>query len=155
MRFLAIPIVVLAILLFFRTSDRTAAERDASPAFRMSAESLSTAYFNDPGAADRRYRDHLVQVTGHVARVEQDTTGQLAIILQGGRSLLSGIECQVAQAQLDEVKDLRSGQRILVKGYAAGKTIHVRLSGCALLHADSLDFQETAAAPRRQSMISS
>ena len=152
MRFLAIPIVVLAILLFFRTSDRTAAERDASPAFRTSAESLSTAYFDDPVAADRRYRDHLVQVTGHVARVEQDTTGQLAIILQGGRSLLSGIECQIAQAQLDEVKDLRSGQRILVKGYAAGKTIHVRLSGCALLHADSPNFRETAAAPRRQSM---
>lgn len=153
MRFLAIPVVVLAIIFFFRTSDRPAAERDASPAFRMSAVSLSTAYFDDPVAADRQYRDHLVQVTGDVARVEQDMAGQLAIILQGGQSLLSGVECQVAQAQLDEVKALRSGQRILVRGYAAGKTTHVRLSGCTLLHADSLDFQETAAGPRRQSIL--
>lgn len=155
MRFLAIPIVVLAIILFFRTSDRTAAERDASPAFRTSAVSLSTAYFDDPVAADRQYRDRLVQVTGDVARVEQDMAGQLAIILQGGQSLLSGVECQVAQAQIDEVKVLRSGQRILVKGYAAGKTTHVRLSGCALLHADSLDFRETVAGPRRQPTLRS
>lgn len=153
MRFLAIPIVVLTIIFFFRTSDRPAAERDASPAFRMSAVSLSTAYFDDPVAADRQYRDHLVQVTGDVARVEQDMAGQLAIILQGGQSLLSGVECQVAQTQLDEVKALRSGQRILVKGYAAGKTTHVRLSGCTLLHADSLDFRETAVGLQRQSIL--
>lgn len=153
MRFLAIPVVVLAIIFFFRTSDRPAAERDTSPAFRTSAVSLSTAYFDDPVAADRQYRDHLVQVTGAVARVEQDMAGQLAIILQGGQSLLSGVECQVAQAQLDEVKDLRSGQRILVRGYAAGKTTHVRLSGCTLLHADSLDFRETVAGLQRQSIL--
>lgn len=153
MRFLAIPVVVLAIIFFFRTSDRPAAEHEASPAFRTSAVSLSTAYFDDPVAADRQYRDHLVQVTGDVARVEQDMAGQLAIILQGGQSLLSGVECQVAQAQLDEVKALRSGQRILVRGYAAGKTTHVRLSGCTLLHADSLDFRETAVGLQRQSIL--
>lgn len=145
MRLLAIPIVVLVVILFFRTSDREIVHPEHISAFRMSAVSLSRTYLKDPAAADQRYRDRLIQVSGQVARVEQDMSGQLAIILQGSQSRFSGVECEVDQAQLGDVKDLRSGQRILVKGVGAGKTIHVRLSDCLLLHVDSLESNETLA----------
>ena len=134
MRFVAIPLLCLGIVLFFRTSDEGAVELRQKPQVRTSASALYQEYDNDWQAAEQKYRDKVLQVSGAVMRVEQDNSGQIAVILKGAQSRLSGIECQVNRTQMQEVQQLRAGQQIIVKGYGAGKTIHVRLKGCLLVH---------------------
>jgi hypothetical protein len=134
MRFVVIPLLCLGIVLFFRTSDEGAVELRQKPQVRTSASALYQEYDNDRQAADQKYRDKVLQVSGAVMRVEQDNSGQIAVILQGAQSRFSGIECQVNPTQTQEVQQLRAGQQIIVKGYGAGKTIHVRLKGCLLVH---------------------
>ena len=134
MRFMAIPLICLGIVLFFRTSDEGAVEPRQKPQVRTSASALYQEYDNNWQIADQKYRDKVLQVSGAVMRVEQDNSGQIAVILQGAQSRLSGIECQVNRTQMEEVQHLRAGQQIIVKGYGAGKTIHVRLEGCLLVH---------------------
>ncbi len=134
MRFVAIPLLCLGIVLFFRTSDEEAVELRQKPLVRTSASALDQEYYNDRQAAEQKYRDNVIQVSGTVLRVEQDGSGQISVILQGAQSRLSGIECQVNRTQMQEVQQLRAGQQIIVKGYGAGKTIHVRLRGCLVVH---------------------
>ena len=142
MRFVAIPLLCLGIVSFFRTSDQGAVELRQKPHVRTSASALDQEYYNDPQAADKKYRDKVLQVSGTVMRVEQDGSGQIAVILQGAQSRLSGIECQVNRTQMQEVQQLRAGQQVIVKGYGAGKTIHVRLRGCLLVHSTHVSSRE-------------
>ena len=142
MRFVAIPLLCLGIVLFFRTPDEGAVELGQKPHVRTSASALDQEYYNDRQAADQKYRDKVLQVSGMVMRVEQDGSGQISVILQGAQSRLSGIECQVDRTQMQEVQQLRAGQQVIVKGYGAGKTIHVRLRGCLLVHATHVSSRD-------------
>ena len=78
MRFVAIPLLCLGIVLFFRTSDEGAVELGQKPHVRTSASALDQEYYNDRQAADQKYRDKVLQVSGTVMRVEQDGSGQIS-----------------------------------------------------------------------------
>ena len=135
MRFVAIPLLCLGIVFFFRTPGQETLTPGQKPEFRTSAASLYRTYYDNRPAADQKYQDKIVQVSGAVARVEQDVSGQVAVILQGSPARLSGIECLVQHPQIPQVRHLQPGQQVIVKGYGAGKKIHIRLRNCLLMHA--------------------
>jgi len=146
MRFIAIPILCLIVILFFRTTDQPPVEPEQKPEFRTSATFLYQTFYADRLVADKKYRDKVIQVSGQVTRIEQDDSGQVALILQGDPSRLSGVECLLHQSQIQHIQQLQSGQRVIVKGYGAGKKVHVRLRGCLLVHAPPASAVETSAA---------
>jgi len=135
MRFIAIPLLLLIVILFFRMTGQKTVEPEQKPEFRTSATFLYQTFRTDRTVADKKYRDKVIQVSGRVSRIEQDDSGQVALILQGDPSRLSGIECLVHRSQIPDLRQLQFGQRVIVKGYGAGKKVHVRLRGCLLVHA--------------------
>lgn len=135
MRFLAIPLLLLIVVLFFRTTDQPTVDPEQKPEFRTSATFLYQTFRTDRTGADEKYRDKVIQVSGQVSRIEQDDSGQVALILQGDPARLSGVECLVHRSQIPDLRQLQSGQRVIVKGYGAGQKVHVRLKGCRLVHA--------------------
>ena len=145
MRFIAIPLLFLIIVLFFRTTDQQTVELEQKPEFRTSATFLYQTFRTDRTVADKKYRDKVIQVSGQITRIEQDDSGQVALILQGDPSRLSGVECLVHRSQIPDLRQLQSGQRVIVKGYGAGKKVHVRLRGCLLVHAPPASTVETSA----------
>ena len=145
MRFIAIPLLFLIVILFFRTTGQQTVELEQKPEFRTSATFLYQTFRSDHAVADEKYRDKVIQVSGQVTRIEQDDSGQVALILQGDPSRLSGIECLVHRSQIPDLRQLQSGQRVIVKGYGAGKKVHVRLRGCLLVHAPPASAVETSA----------
>ncbi len=144
MRFIAIPLLFFIIVLSFRTTDQQTVEPEQKPEFRTSATFLYQTFRTDRMVADQKYRDKVIQVSGQVSRIEQDDAGQVALILQGDPSRLSGVECLVHQSRIADLRQLQSGQRVIVKGYAAGKKVHVRLKGCLLVHAPPASAVETS-----------
>ena len=145
MRFIAIPLLCLGVALFFRTAGQKPVALEQKPEFRTSAATLDHIFHTERAVADKKYRDKVIQVSGQITRIEQDLSGQVAVILQGSPARLSGIECLVHQAQIQQIQQLRSGQHIIVKGYGAGKKVHVRLRGCLLVHASPAAAVETSA----------
>ena len=121
MRFIAIPILGLIVILFFRTMDQPPVEPEQKPEFRTSATFLYQTFHADSLVADKKYRDKVIQVSGQVTRIEQDDSGQVALILQGDPSRLSGVECLLHQSQIQRIRQLQSGQRVIVKGYGGEK----------------------------------
>ncbi len=146
MRFIAIPLLGLIVVLFFRITDQQTVEPEQKPEFRTSAAFLYQTFHADRTVADKKYRDKIIQVSGQVTRIEQDDSGQVALILQGDPSRLSGVECLIHQSQLPDLRQLQSGQRVIVKGYGAGKKVHVRLRGCLLVHAPPASASRSSAA---------
>ena len=145
MRFIAIPVLCLIVILFFRTTAQQPVELEQKPEFRTSAASLYQTFHTDRPGADKKYRDKIIQVSGQITRIEQDDSGQVALILQGDPSRLSGVECLIHQSQIQRIQQLQSGQRVIVKGYGAGQKVHVRLKGCLLVHAPPASAVETSA----------
>ncbi len=145
MRFIAIPLLGLIIVLFFRTTDQQTVKPEQKPAFRTSAPFLSQTFHTARVAADEKYRDKIIQVSGQITRIEQDDSGQVALILQGDPARLSGVECLIHRSQIQHIQQIQSGQRVIVKGYGAGKKVHVRLKGCLLVHASPASTVETSA----------
>ncbi len=145
MRFLAIPILLLIVVLFFRTTGQQTVDLEQKPEFRTSAPSLYQTFRTDRAIANEKYLDKVIQVSGQVSRIEQDDSGQVALILQGDPSRLSGVECLVHRSQIPDLRQLQFGQRVIVKGYGAGKKVHVRLRGCRLIHAPPASAVEASA----------
>ena len=56
----------------------------ATVAAQITAADLWTAYMRDPAAADRRYRDRSVMVSGIVRSVDRDFDGHLMVRLSTG-----------------------------------------------------------------------
>ena len=120
MRFIAIPILCLIIVLFFRTTDQPPVEPEQKPEFRTSATFLYQTFYADRLVADKKYRDKVIQVSGQVTRIEQDDSGQVALIYREPVAP-EWVECLLHQSQIQRIRQLQSGQRVIVKGYGAGK----------------------------------
>ena len=79
-----------------------------------------------------------------------------AIILVGDPSRLTGVECLTDSSQIPRIRQISSGQKVLVKGYGDKSNIHVRLKGCRLLDSqsnlaeDSLDSEHDGVQEREQ-----
>jgi hypothetical protein len=100
----------------------------ATPAsIKLSAADLSAAYLAGIGAADSKYRGHVLEVSGVV---EKSPPG-------GGKVMLRGAERgPFVEASLHEdiagelLKTMPEGQRVMLKCFCEGLNQTVRLKSC-------------------------
>ena len=100
----------------------------ATPAsIKLSAADLSAAYLAGIGAADGKYRGHVLEVSGVV---EKAASG-------GGNVMLKGAEKgPLVEASLHEdiaselLKTMADGQRVMLKCFCEGLNETVRLKSC-------------------------
>jgi hypothetical protein len=100
------------------------------------AAQLVRDYQADPAAADARYKDRLVEVTGIIDEVRRDGPQSWRVVLraEGGAGPLS-IECLFSDVDKDEADDLGQlavGERMGVRGRCAGRPQRVQLRDCEL-----------------------
>jgi len=95
---------------------------------KLSAVDLSAAYLSDAGAADGRYRGHVLEVSGVIDKVP---SGGVALMLRGadkGPAVEASLHEDVAAEML---KTMADGQRVTLKCFCEGLNQHVRLKSCA------------------------
>ena len=101
----------------------------ATPAsIKLSAADLSTAYGADAGAADGRYRGHVLEVSGVIDKVP---SSGVSLTLRGadkGPLVEASLHEDVAAEML---KTMADGQRVTIKCFCEGLNQHVRLKSCA------------------------
>ena len=118
----------------FGSDDETATETEIStqePAITVSARQLYADYEANGVAADGKYKDKVLQVTGVVNTIDRDIMDKIYVTLKGDQ-YFGDIQCYFAESHTQEAANLSKGQTITVKGICDGQSIDVSLKGCII-----------------------
>ncbi|MFQ6122727.1 MAG: hypothetical protein ACE5LA_06710 [Dehalococcoidales bacterium] len=108
-----------------------------SPAMEITAGELLSAYEKDGDAADKRFANKVLRVTGIVNRIEaKDTLNIFYITLTDTQKtiLLGDVRCFFDRKHGHELNSLALGQTVTVQGKYDGSMINIRMSNCFLVH---------------------
>ena len=112
-------------------------EPEVAPAvIEMTAEELLSAYEVDKTAADAKFANKILKVTGVVNRIEvKDILDVYYITLTSvEKSRLQNVRCMFDKQHGPELSQLTPGQTVTVQGRYDGSIINIRLTDCVLVH---------------------
>ncbi len=116
------------------------AETEPAPApaaIEITAEELLLAYEADGAAADAKFANKILKVTGVVDRIEiKDVLGIYYITLTSAEKtlLLQNVRCTFDKKYEPELNQLTSGQTVTVQGKYDGSIIDISMRDCVLVH---------------------
>ena len=100
---------------------------------KVSASELRNIYDENEVAADKKYTDQLVAVTGSVDSIGTDITGTVYITLDTG-STLKSVQCYFkSDKEIDKVAELSEGYQVTIVGKCTGLTLtNVLVKDCSI-----------------------
>ena len=135
-RYQIVVLVVSGILAFavtygFKEYNRTLADTQHLKAdFQIDAVDFVREFETAESLATTQYSDKVINVRGFVISMEvTDTSG--TVFLNGGSSQ-SSVMCQFDQKNFQNIKELRIGERVIIKGVCSGYLMDVVMMRCVL-----------------------
>ena len=125
---LAIGAAVVAYLIYnkpHQNMDRATAD------IQITASELLSAFEADESAANAKFLDKIVAVTGEVRETSTTEEGVTTIVLDTG-SAMSGIVCELDTLTEHPKTDFQPGETITVKGVCTGMLMDVVLVRCVV-----------------------
>lgn len=130
-----IPIVILIAAIIggtvayrlYNKPHRDIASEEA--AFSLTADALFDAFEADEAAANAKYLDKVVKVTGEVAEVTENSAGQAVITITAANAMLGGVSATMQEAG---EADISEGETVTVKCRCTGYLMDVILVNCSL-----------------------
>ena len=99
---------------------------------KVSAKDLYQAYEENEVAADRKYGNQLVEITGTVDNIGTDVIGRVYITFPTGKTLKS-VQCYFEDDEaIDGVASIAKGQTVTVVGTCGGFTLNVSVKDCII-----------------------
>lgn len=126
------PILVIGILLLSACGEPAPSPSTTQPAARavieISAAQLYEEYEANEIAADQKYKDKMLKVTGVVSSIGKDVLGSPYVVLTGGGEYeVWGVQCTFSSAYEPQLAKLTKGQVVTVTGKCKGYLINVLL----------------------------
>jgi flagellar basal body-associated protein FliL len=116
-----IIVAVLAVIggaigayLFFKPVAQTA---DISPSFNISAEDFGMEFQENNKAANEKYSNKVVQLTGTVNEIETDAAGNVSVIMNADSSV---IQFSFSGKATEQAKKIQEGDSKIIKGKYTG-----------------------------------
>jgi len=106
---------------------RDIASEDA--AFSLTADALFDAFEADETTANALYLDKVVEVTGEVAEVTENSAGQAVITITAENAMLGGVIATMEEAGTVNISE---GETVTVKCRCTGHLMDVILINCSL-----------------------
>jgi len=101
---------------------------------KVSATELSQAYDNNKVAADAKYKDKILEISGIIDSIGKDILDDPYVTLKGREYSLFGIQCMFSRASEGELAQLSKGQSITLKGKVSNELIgNVLVRGCTIV----------------------
>jgi hypothetical protein len=131
-RLLALLVIVIslivAIFVYTQYNKKHENLKNSEADFMVSAIELFNAYTTDEMAANKKYLNKVVEISGVVSKVESSDNA-VQIFLETGDPLF-GINCDLAG---DQVSDgIEVGSEITLRGICTGYLMDVALSRCVI-----------------------
>jgi hypothetical protein len=115
------------------TPSAGAGVKPAGPAVKISAADLAAQYAENELAADRTYKDKLIEVCGVFKSLSVDF-GRIQVLIDDGKYQSPTVICCVFDSKYaDLLAGLRTGDRITIRGICSGKSDTVQIDQCALV----------------------
>lgn len=109
-------------------------ENQNKPVIKVSAIKIINDYSANEVAADAKYKDSPIEVTGIINSVGKDVMGIPYITVSGDQFGITNVQCMFAQGSESELAKVSKGEQITLRGNATGKVIiNVLLSGCQIV----------------------
>ena len=105
---------------------------DAKPEFTISASKLASAFDENEIQANKDYKEKVFIVEGSVQSISE-TLGSMYVVLNGGKSFGTDIQCFFSENQTDEIAKLKKGTSVKIKGKCNGKSMNVSMKGCTIV----------------------
>ena len=104
-------------------------------AIEVTVEGLISAYEADGVAADAKFTDKILNVTGVVARIEINEVLDVhyIVLASADKRLLQSIRCVFEKKHEPELSKLTRGQTVTVQGKYDGSIIDIRLKDCVIV----------------------
>lgn len=104
----------------------------SDPEYEVTAVQLMDEYSDNEIAADLKYKDKVIVVSGKVVDRAKDLANQIYIALYTGRALFS-VQCFFSDKYASEVAEVKTGAIVKIKGKVNGKFGNVILKGCRII----------------------
>ena len=106
--------------------------REQHAQMEITAGDLLRSFQQDEVAATRKYVDKVLIVSGKVSNIQFNSMGLPTVFLGAGDSLAS-VACSFYGSEFDNVKEIRPGTFIRVKGNCTGILMDVVLNKCSMV----------------------
>ncbi|MBP6455698.1 MAG: hypothetical protein KA275_03110 [Chitinophagaceae bacterium] len=119
-KIIGIGILVVLVAGFFVwkfVNKKSADTNNEKPAFEMSFSELATA-FKEPQTALEKYKTKLIAVQGNVLSITNEDTAMTIEI--GNAEQEKSVVCQMDKRHLAELKNIKEGEPITIKGILTG-----------------------------------
>ena len=130
-------VVVIFSIIAIASTDEETIEVDIaskSPEVTVSAYEIYQAYEANEVAADLKYKEKVIQVSGVVESIEKDLMDTIYVSLSVGDEYeISSVQCFFADSHKADAASLSKGQRVTIKGLGDGYLMNVLIRGCTLV----------------------
>jgi len=92
---------------------------------------LFAAFEDNEAAANMKYKGKLIQVTGTINNIGTDILGDPYITFE--TDILKGVNCYFTKSSMEEIAQVRKGQKVTVRGICDGKLVYVLLKKSELV----------------------
>jgi hypothetical protein len=103
--------------------------RDLKEDFTLSAIDLVQAFNENEEAANQKFLNKVIVVSGTIADIKTDSNPTLQL---EGTDLLSGVTCSFYEDEVAKLKTLKAGDQVILKGKCTGKLMDVVLNNCRI-----------------------
>lgn len=115
-------------------NSNTAPVTQPEETIKITAVKLSEEYDANKVAADAKYKDKLLEVSGTIDSIGKDILDTPYVTLQGRQYSLFGLQCMFAKSDEAELATLSKGQSIVLQGRVSGELIgNVLAKGCKIV----------------------
>lgn len=116
--------------------DRKQGKKPASSKLKVSAEDLFDAFKSNTIAAELKYKDQTIEVTGYINKIERDImSDEIYVALTKDKSDFNfeTIDCYIKDSEVAKIANLEIGKKITFVGVCEGKSfMSVEVKDCVI-----------------------
>jgi hypothetical protein len=102
------------------------------PDFSMSATRLAEEFEADPAAANGKFIDRVIEVTGVISEISTDQNNAIVFILHENEAP-AGVLCTVSEKSASKAERYKVGDRVVLRGICTGMLFEVVLNRCVIV----------------------
>ena len=98
-------------------------------------EAFTTEFDNNAVAADEKYQNQIIQITGYIQNIDEDILGQKYVTVWAEKDAitLKSTQCYFDDDAVDQITSLNKGDMVTIIGKYKGNQIGVILEKCQVV----------------------
>src|SRR4051794_25512505 len=104
---------------------------DTRPQFSLTSKEFAEEYKKDRQAAEDKYKDKVVELSGLVAEVRRDSSKENFLLLEGAEKDISGVACYTTDKE--PWRQATPGQTVKLRGRWREFALAATLDGCVVM----------------------